>query len=192
MANVVKGTISINDKVTYRTIMDVLKDVFKYDRGGRPKAVWFPNKENEKNVVWFPKLSWGNGEPVADEWDNFFFDSENIFLCQRRILMEKNAEICKGNEKHYNSPLDRIKTGKSIKPFSSENCSDNWHYKTRAVFAKTDDKHYKFFGIYKFKGIQTTQYEKITRNDPKKPSIKSKYIEVFERTSEELIISEWI
>jgi len=196
-------TISASDGITFPRIIDVLNKVFNCSHKSFLKATWFPNGRNGRNVVWFPKLSLPNGKPVAYEWGNYFFEGNLNFICQRRMLTieEKKEEplICEGNKSHYNNPLDCIKANQPIPPFSSDTCNIigdkvHWHSKTHAVFAKVNNEYYKFFGIYKFIGIQTMeQYEEITRDYPTNTHrIKNKYIEVYKKISEELKISEWV
>jgi len=185
-----KGTISVSDNVSFSCIVDVLNGVFNCSYGGYQFGAWPRNYRNSNKMVWFPKLSLDNGKPVAKEWDNYFFNKGKIYICQRRMLTDKNqAKICQNNPTHYNDPLDCLKAGKPI-PLISSGCSISHNDKKIAVFAKVNNKNYIFFGVYKFIGIQTVQYENIIRKSSY--CIKGKYIEVYEKISEELNINEWV
>jgi len=192
-----KGTITINDDISFRLIVEALNGLFNCGYRGYQSSSWFPKGKKDERFAWFPKFSLANGQPVAVEWDNYFFDTEN-YICERRMLTKAaEIEICKGNPSHYNNPLDCIKSGKPIPTLAPKKCqfADNnfeWHSKTRATFGKVNDGDYKFFGIYEFIGVQTVDYEKIIRNGSYSSyNVKDKYIGVFKRTQTELKISEW-
>jgi len=192
-----KEILTLNYNISWTRIVDVLNEVFNCGYGGYQSASWFPNGRDGEKIAWFPKLSLNNEKPVAKEWDNYFFGTEKKLICQRRILTkEEDTKPCQGNKSHYNNPLDY---SESVPPISPEcQIADykikihgrNWHSKEIAVFAKLNEC-YRFFGIYKFLGIQIKPFEKIIRNNRCIYTVKDKYIEVFERISEELKISEW-
>jgi hypothetical protein len=195
MSKTTSECIKTSDGTFWTRIVDVLNEVFNCGYDDYQSASWFPNGRDGKKVAWFPKLSNGKN-PLAKEWDNYFYDQKNNFICQRRILTkEEDTMVCHGNLSHYNNPL----SDGSVPIFSPE-CQianyktkihgKNWHSKEIAVFAKVN-KSFKFYGIYEFIGVQTVSFEKITRNNNCEYIVKDKYIEVFKRISEELINSEW-
>jgi len=194
-----KGTITICDEISFKVIVDALKGIFNCHLGSFREASWFPEGKIGigERFVWFPKLSLANGQPVAKKWDNYFFYTEK-YICEREMLTkERGTKICKGNPSHYNNPLDCIKSGKPVPTLTPEICNFvnhnfEWHSKEKAAFIKVNDGGYKFFGVYKFIGVQTVEYEKIEREGEHSDyNIKDKYINVFERTKTELIISDW-
>jgi len=192
-----KGTITICDEISFRVIVDALNGLFNCPLKSFREAAWFPEGKRGigERFAWFPKLSLANGQPIA-KWDDYFFYTEK-YICEREMLTtERGTEICKGNPSHYNNPLDCINSSKPVPPLTPEICQFinhdfEWHSKEKAAFIKINGEDYKFFGIYKFIGIQTVEYEKIKREgDYSNYNIKDKYINVFERIKTELIISD--
>jgi len=194
-----KGTITVNDNISFKLEVDVLNEIFNCGYKEFQKASWFPEGKNKgKRFVWFPKFSFANGQPVAVEWDNYFFNADQNYICERRMLTEAaSSPICKGNPSHYNNPLNYIKSGEPVPALDIGRCQFidfdfEWHSKTKAAFGKINDEVYKFFGIYEFIGVQIADYEKINRyGNNSHLNVKDKYINVIKRTQTELKISDW-